>query len=195
MREHVLISNACARHTCASMMRHVFHHVNSRFLLDRGVFGFLTVGSVSASSQWMTAHQDASGSSAVCDNIHSYTDLSFLPGNDLGLLFSRQRSISPLFKSPKGEETSGSAAISGEHIGVSAGLTVADKSCMINAHASARTHTHTRACWAVGGSPLLGEQQTSGWALIISHQTRFYKGFSGQAWKHGASLALRQRGL
>lgn len=59
--------------------------------------------------------------------------------NDLRLLFFKQRSISSLFKTPVGEETSVFAAISREHIGDSAGLTVADKSCMIN--------THTRRRW------------------------------------------------
>ena len=41
-----------------------------------------------------------------------------------------------------GEETSVCAAISREHIGDSAGLTVADKSCMINTHTHTHTHTH-----------------------------------------------------
>lgn len=80
-----------------------------------------------------------------------------------GFLFFKQSSIISLFETPVGEETSVFAAISGEHI--SAGLTVADKSCMIN------TLTRTRACaptdtrvsrLAGGGGLLLGEQQTSG---------------------------------
>lgn len=48
------------------------------------------------------------------------------------------------------------AAISREHIGVSAGLTAADKSCVINTHSNAGRGA------SGGGSPLLGEQQTSG---------------------------------
>lgn len=72
-----------------------------------------------------------------------------------GFYFSRPESISALFKIPKGAETSVCAAISREHIGVSAGLTVADKSHMIYAHSHA-------ARGAAGGSLLLGEQQTSG---------------------------------
>lgn len=51
------------------------------------------------------------------------------------------------------------AAISGEHIRDSAGLTVADKSRMINTLARARTRQHAL---AGGGGLLLGEQQTSG---------------------------------
>lgn len=99
--------------------------------------------SFSAPSHSATAHQEASVSSAVCYSSYSSTELSFSPGNDLRLLFSEPRSISSLFKTPMGEETSVFAAISREHIGDSAGLTVADKSCMINTHAHARTHTHT----------------------------------------------------
>ena len=129
----------------------------------------------SASSHSAAAHQEASVSSAVCfSTVTLPPRLSFLLGNDLRLLFSRPGSISSLFKSPKGEETSVCAAISREHIGVSAGLTVADKSRVIN------THSHA-ARGAAGGSLLLGEQQTSGRALIISHQTRFYKTLSGKA--------------
>lgn len=128
-----------------------------------------------------TAHKEASVSSAVC-----HPPLSLPPGNDLGLLFFKRRSISSLFKTPLGEETSVFAAISGEHIGDSAGLTVADKSGVINTHTHAHTHrahkythlstsshTHARAhiqthtqthalAGAGGGSLLLGEQQMSG---------------------------------
>lgn len=60
-----------------------------------------------------------------------------------GFLFFKQRSIISLFETPVGEETSVFAAISGEHIRDSAGLTVADKSCMINTLTRACTHRHT----------------------------------------------------
>lgn len=82
-----------------------------------------------------------------------------------GFLFLKQRSIISLFETPVGEETSVFAAISGEHIRDSAGLTVADKSRMINtlAHTHARAPTDTRvSALAAGGGLLLGEQQTSG---------------------------------
>lgn len=115
--------------------------------------------SLPAPSHSMTAHKEASVSSAVC--YYCSTKLSFLPGNDLRLLFFKQRSISSLFKTPMGEETSVFAAISREHIGDSAGLTVADKSCMINSRAHPHTRTHARTPTG-GGSLLLGEQQTSG---------------------------------
>lgn len=80
-------------------------------------------------------------------------------------LFFKQRSIISLFETPVGEETSVFAAISGEHIRDSAGLTVADKSRVINTLARARTHTpnDTRVyALAAAGGLLLGEQQTSG---------------------------------
>lgn len=67
--------------------------------------------------------------------------------------------------------TSVSAAISGEHIGVSTGLTVADKGGMINSRAHARTYAHTRARMMSRQSSR--GQQMSGWALIIKHQHRF----------------------
>lgn len=113
--------------------------------------------SFSAPSHAVIVRQEASVSSAVCYSSYCSTELSFLPGNDLQLLFSKLRSISSLFKTPREEETSACAAISREHIGVSAGLTVADKSCMINthtlAHTNPRTHTHAEGlvvvvyCW------------------------------------------------
>ncbi len=148
---------------------------------------FRTAVSFPASSHSVTAHQEASVSSAVCYSSYCSTELSFSAGNDLRLLFSRPGSISSLFKTPMGEETSVFAAISREHIGDSAGLTVADKSCMINTHTHSHTHTHMQR-GAGGGSLLLGEQQTSGWALIINHQTRFYKAFSRKAWQHGRAF-------
>lgn len=80
-----------------------------------------------------------------------------------GSLFLKQRSIISLFETPVGEETSVFAAISGEHIRDSAGLTVADKSRMINTLAHTRAPTDTRvSALAAGGGLLLGEQQTSG---------------------------------
>lgn len=82
-----------------------------------------------------------------------------------GFLFFKQSSIISLFETPVGEETSVFAAISREHIRDSAGLTVADKSRMINtpARTRARAPTDTRVCrLAGGGGLLLGEQQTSG---------------------------------
>lgn len=84
-----------------------------------------------------------------------------------GSLFFKQSSIISLFETPVGEEASVFAAISGEHIRDSAGLTVADKSCMINTLARPRarmcTPAHTRLSrLAAGGGLLLGEQQTSG---------------------------------
>lgn len=58
--------------------------------------------------------------------------------------------------------------------------------CTHRARTNTRAHTHNT---HTGGSPLLGEQQTSGWVLIINHQARFYKAFSREAWKHGLALA------
>lgn len=85
-----------------------------------------------------------------------------------GFLFFKRRSIISLFETPVGEETSVFAAISGEHIRDSAGLTVADKSRVINTLARARTHTPSGArastrwllpvvyCW--GNNRRLGER-------------------------------------
>lgn len=164
-------------------MKHIFISVCSKIVEIVVIVRWIrTAVSFSAPSHSVTAHQEASVSSAVSYSSYCSTELSFLLGNDLRLLFSRLGSISSLFKTPRGEETSVCVAISREHIGVSAGLTVADKSCMIN--------THTRAERGAGsGSLLLGEQQTSGWALIINHQTRFYKAFSRKAWQHGEAFA------
>lgn len=77
-----------------------------------------------------------------------------------GFFFFQRRSIISLFETPVGEETSVFAAISGEHIRDSAGLTVADKSRVINtlAHTRTRAHRHSpfrAGCWwrpIVGGT-------------------------------------------
>lgn len=157
------------------LLFHKFDKNPDCFVLVGSVFAFLFAaarghsGVIPSLRRSRTAHKEASVSSAAC-----HPPLLPPPGNDLGLLFFKRRSISSLFKTPLGEETSVFAAISGEHVGDSAGLTVADKSGVINTHTRTRaackhtrlsTISHTRAhtlAAAGGGSLLLGEQQMSG---------------------------------
>ena len=127
--------------------------------------------------------KEASVSSAVCfSTVTLPPRLSFLLGNDLRLLFSRPGSISSLFKKPKG----------GGDLCVCSYQQGAHRESLqvwrLLIRAAWLTHTHMRREGAAGGSLLLGEQQTSGRALIISHQTRFYKTLSGKAWKHGEAF-------
>lgn len=120
---------------------------------------FMTVFFVKAPfSFWVFLSQQLSVKRLVSHQMfvsYCFTEQSFLPGNDLLLLFSGMRSISSLLNNPEGgkRKTSVCAAISREHISVSLGLTVADKRGMINTH----THTHTiETCWwqqsIVGGT-------------------------------------------